>query len=125
MQFSKAQESLTAAQLCFDQRLYNSAANRCYYAMFQAAVVALEAAGFRPRGKEWSHEGVQATFATELTRRRKLYPHELAGYLSEALAIRHTADYRDADVSQSQTRRLLKWAQAFVGKVQEVTGYGS
>ena len=62
MEITKAEESLKAADLCYSQGLYNSSASRGYYAMFQAAQVALEAAGFtRP---EWSHAGLHATFAT-------------------------------------------------------------
>ena len=60
MEMAKAEESLRAAELCYAQDFYNSSANRAYYAMFQAAQVALETAGFvRP---EWSHAGLHATF---------------------------------------------------------------
>jgi magnesium chelatase family protein len=53
------------------QPLDNSSTSRAYSAMFQAAQVALEAAGFtRP---EWSHAGLHATFAYELTRRQQQY----------------------------------------------------
>ena len=41
MEIAKAEESLKAAELCYAQGLYNSSANRAYYAMFQAAQVAL------------------------------------------------------------------------------------
>jgi len=67
MEMAKATESLRAVELCYAQGFYNSSANRAYYAMFQAAQVALETAGFvRP---EWSHAGLHVTFANELTRR--------------------------------------------------------
>ena len=58
MLIEKALESLKAAELCFDERLFNSSASRAYYAMFQAAVVALEKIGLNPKGEKWSHEGV-------------------------------------------------------------------
>ena len=71
MEMAKAEESLNAAELCCAQGFYNSSTNRAYYAMFQAAQVTLETAGFmRP---EWSHAGRHATFANELTRRRKQF----------------------------------------------------
>jgi uncharacterized protein (UPF0332 family) len=41
MMLEKALESLRAAELCFQEKMYNSTANRAYYAMFQAAVFAL------------------------------------------------------------------------------------
>ena len=41
MNMAKAQESLQAAELCHKAGLYNSSVSRAYYAMFQAAQVAL------------------------------------------------------------------------------------
>ena len=72
MNIEKAHESLNAADLCFQNLMYNSTANRAYYAMFQAAIVALKQTGITPQGEQWSHEGVQAMFALELTRQRKI-----------------------------------------------------
>ena len=66
MLIEKAQESLRAAELCYTAKLYNATANRAYYAMFQAALVALKRAGITPKGEQWSHEGLQAAFAKEL-----------------------------------------------------------
>ena len=121
MQIEKAHESLRAAEVCFGEKLYNSTANRAYYAMFQAAVVALETVGFRPKGKEWSHEGVQATFAMELTRRRKLYSVSLVADLLDILSIRHQADYKERNVSREDARDALKAAQHFVEAVVTAT----
>jgi len=42
MDIARAQESLQAAELCLQTGLVNSAVSRAYYAMFQAAQVALE-----------------------------------------------------------------------------------
>jgi uncharacterized protein (UPF0332 family) len=119
MLIEKAQESLKAAELCFGERLYNSASNRAYYAMFQAAVVALEKIGLNPKGEKWSHEGVQAMFATELTQRRKLYPSKFAQYLADGLFIRNRADYMDANISERQARRILHWAHGFLSGNEE------
>ena len=84
MEMAKAEESLNAAELCYAQGFYNSSTNRAYYAMFQAAQVALETAGFmRP---EWSHAGLHATFANELTRRRKQFAPVLARDLCSGAA---------------------------------------
>ncbi|MBI3796590.1 MAG: HEPN domain-containing protein [Deltaproteobacteria bacterium] len=47
MNLDRAQESLKAAELCLPEGLMNSAASRAYYAMFQAAQVAMAVAGFR------------------------------------------------------------------------------
>jgi uncharacterized protein (UPF0332 family) len=83
MLIEKAQEALCAAEVCFGEKLYNSPANRAYYAMYQAAVVGLEQVGARPKGDQWSHDGVQAMFTLELTRRRKRFPSSFARDLAD------------------------------------------
>ncbi len=118
MYLEKAQEALRAAQLCFGERLYNSTANRAYYAMFQAAIAALEQFGVRPKGEHWSHENLQAEFAAELIHRRKSYPRHLARYLPNAMRLRHQADYRAVSVSKAQAERVLRLATEFVQVVE-------
>ena len=87
-QCGQGRESLAAARLCYAQGFYNAAVNRAYYAMFQAAQVALETAGFLD--PKWSHAGLHATFANELTRRRKRLPWPGISPLSRSCAIRQT-----------------------------------
>ena len=78
-------------------RHVNSAASRAYYAMFQAAQIALEYIG---SGRAmWSHAGLQAAFATECIHRRKVYPAALREHLSIGLRIRQVADYGHTGVS--------------------------
>ena len=121
MRLEKARESLRAAESCLGLGLLNSCASRCYYAMFQAAVVALEARGFHRDA--WSHTALQTTFTNELIHRRKIYPRQLAEYLSRALFWRNIADYGDAEISQRRAKQLVGWANAFISKVQEVTNH--
>lgn len=61
---AKAQESLAGTISEYEQNRYNNAANRAYYACFQAAISALNVAGMRPPGgkDEWSHGLVQSQF---------------------------------------------------------------
>jgi uncharacterized protein (UPF0332 family) len=121
-EIAKAEESLKAADLCYAQGLYNSSTSRAYYAMLQAAQVALEAAGFARL--EWSHAGLCATFANELTRRRKLYPSTIASDLAIVIDLRHTADYRAHDVGKRQSLRALNKAKRFVNAVKERIFHG-
>jgi uncharacterized protein (UPF0332 family) len=102
MQIEKAQESLRAAELCYQEKLYNSAANRAYYAMFQAAMVGLLQSGVRPRSGEWTHEQLRGTFAVELTHHRKIYPSRFVTYLADAWHLRNQADYTEKIVSTRQ-----------------------
>jgi hypothetical protein len=41
---------------------------------------------------------LQAAFATELVRRRKLYPPSFVHYLAEGMELRHRADYSDLQI---------------------------
>jgi uncharacterized protein (UPF0332 family) len=116
----KAQESLAGAASEFANGRYNNCANRCYYACFQAAIVALLRAGIRPRGSsdEWSHAFVPARFDGELVNRRKLYPSELRGVLGAAYVLRQTADYELELISQTRAERALRRTRAFVQTIQ-------
>src|SRR5215213_4710959 len=73
---AKATESLLAAESEYVNGRYNSCANRCYYACFQAAIMALLREGIRPRG-QWSHEFVHAQFVGVLINQRKRYDSDL------------------------------------------------
>ena len=57
---SKAHDTLLAAQVLLEKELYDSCANRAYYAAFQAALAALTSFGLKAEKSE--HKWVQATF---------------------------------------------------------------
>ena len=122
----RASESLAGADSEVANGRYNNAANRAYYACFQAAIAALRWAGVTPRraSGEWSHAFVPAQFDGELINRRKLYPPELRGTLSLNQILRTKADYHEARVSHTEASRALRRARAFVEAIQ-VTGGGS
>jgi len=123
MDLDRARESLRAAELCLREGYANSAASRAYYAMFQAAQVALEYIG---SGRTmWSHAGLQSTFATECIHRRKIYPAIFRNHLTFGLEIRQEADYGYAGVSQKAAQRLLQRALAFVSAVEEAISHGT
>lgn len=111
----RAQESLSAAQLCLRHGLLNSAASRAYYAMFQAAQVALKQV--RVERPMWSHHGLQATFVAELIARRKAYPAGFRDYLTTALQVRLAADY-GWGVSRKITQRLVRHAATLIAAVE-------
>jgi uncharacterized protein (UPF0332 family) len=105
----------------FAQGRFNNAANRCYYACFQAAVVALHHAGLAPRGgrTEWGHALVQAEFVRRLIHRRRLYSTSLRQVLGRNLTLRHTADYAPDLVTQTQAARALQRTQDFLAAIRE------
>jgi uncharacterized protein (UPF0332 family) len=93
-----------------------------YYAMFQGTQVALDAAGFVRL--EWRRAGLHATFANELTRRRKLCSSTFASDLAILMGLRHTADYRVHDLGKRRALRALNKASRFVNAVKKRIFHG-
>jgi uncharacterized protein (UPF0332 family) len=118
---AKATESLlTAESECVNGR-YNSCANRCYYACFQAAIAALLREGIRPHG-QWSHEFVQGQLVGVLINQRKRYDTELRRVLSDNQSLRDQADYRPALVTATQAGRALRRSRLFVAAIRQRGG---
>jgi uncharacterized protein (UPF0332 family) len=91
MEFERVQSSLRAAELCLEQGLLDSAVNRTYFALFQAAIWASESRGIRRR--ERTRKGVHSHFVQLFVRRRKLVSSSFAGALPSVMHLRHVADY--------------------------------
>ena len=110
---AKAAESLQSAESEFANGRYNSCANRCYYACFQAAIAALLREGIRPRG-QWNHEFVQAQLVGVLINQRKRYDRELRRVLADNQILRDQADYRPELVTATQASRALRRSRMLV-----------
>lgn len=121
---SEAEESLAGAASEHNNGRYNNAANRAYYATFQAAVFALQAAGLSSSGphRTWSHGSVQAVFARELIAGRKLYPSGFRDVLSRNYLLRESADYGRDVVSETQAARALGRTRTFVQAITQQGG---
>jgi uncharacterized protein (UPF0332 family) len=118
---TKAEESLRTAESEFANGRYNSCANRCYYACFQAAIAALLAEGIRARG-QWSHEFVQGQFVGVFINQRHLYDTQLRRVLSDNQSLRDKADYRPELVTATQAGRALHRTRTFVAAVRQRGG---
>ena len=118
---AKAAESLQTAESEFANGRYNSCANRCYYACFQAAIAALLAEGIRARG-QWSHAFVQGQFVGMLINQRHLYDTQLRRVLSDNQNVREKADYRPELVTATQASRALRRTRTFVAAVRQRGG---
>ena len=118
---AKALESLASAERDFEEGRYNSCANRCYYACFQAAVAALISEGIRPPAASgrWEHGFVQAQFVGVLIERRKMYPGTLRRVLGDTIDARVVADYQPEGVSSRRASRLVRAVRNFVATVGE------
>ena len=121
---AKARESLAGAESELAAGRYNNAANRAYYACFQAAVHSLTLLGVKPPGTSgrWGHEYVQARFSGDLIGRRKRYPADLQSILEQGFRLRATADYDRVSVHEVQTARAVRRAREFVAAVAEREG---
>jgi len=113
---NKAKENINAAQICFDNCLYNACANRMYYALLQAVFVALKSRGI-DRGKI-DHKRVQADFAEKLIKRQKVYPTQYKSYLSSMQLIRNKADYLQDSITQKVANRWLYRAKDLIELIE-------
>jgi uncharacterized protein (UPF0332 family) len=117
----KAIAALEGAESELRAGRFENVANPCYYACFQAAIAALEAAGIRPssgaKGR-WTHEGEQELFAGILVNRRKRYPGHMRDVLSRLSSTRVRADYSRDRVSEDQARRALRRSREFVETIR-------
>jgi uncharacterized protein (UPF0332 family) len=121
---AKAAENLQTAESAFANGRYNSCANRCYYACFQAAIAALLREGIRPRG-QWSHEFVQAQLVGVLINQRKRYDPELRRALADNQMLRDQADYRPELVTATQASRALRRSRLFINAIRQRGGGAS
>ncbi len=115
--FAKAKENLRAAQICFDNGLYNACANRTYYSALQAAVAALSHRGIRRDKVE--HKWVQADFSGRLIRKQKIYPARLKSYLSDMQLIRNKADYSVENISRQRAGKRLAKAGEMIELIEK------
>ena len=117
----KPREFLVVAEWCFDNRHYNSCANRAYYSMFRAAFAALRRlVRQKILPEESSHKGLISVFTRELINRRKVFPKIFSNYLRDAADLRGQGDYQDDDVTERKARKSLEYAKEFLTKVEEV-----
>jgi uncharacterized protein (UPF0332 family) len=122
---AKAKESLASARADNRARRHNSAANRAYYAAFQAAVAALIDADIRLANDDWGHRFVMSQFSGKLIRQRKLLPRALRSTLGDLFDRRVTADYSAENVSAADAGGAVKRAGRLVGAVSATAGTGS
>ena len=119
---AKASESLLSAESECSNGRYNSCANRCYYAAFQAAIAALLRGGIRTSSDRWPHAFVQSTFAGQLINRRHRYPAEFRSTLGDLQHLRNRADYTIDVITQTEANRGLRRCREFVTAIQREVG---
>lgn len=108
-------ETLAAAALCLERKLYKDAINRCYYAAFYAvrAILALEEVDFK-RHKDAVGYFNRNYVATEI------FPREIGKKLGRLKQERESSDYDDFYiVSASDANEYYENAKLIVEVVQD------
>lgn len=104
---AKARQAAASAHLLLDHGDVDGACNRAYYAMFDAAKAALQAAMPSEESLIRSHSGLIAAFGLRLVKPGQVAP-ELGKALNRVFDIRQVADYTGEAVSLD----LASWAVA-------------
>jgi uncharacterized protein (UPF0332 family) len=92
-----------------------SVINRCYYAMFYAALALLQTIGkISPK-----HTGVLSLFDTEFVR-KGLFPREMSKEFHRTFKLRQTSDYEVASPLDAETvEEIRKESSSFVAAVNQ------
>jgi uncharacterized protein (UPF0332 family) len=112
---TKAQENLQDAEVAFEAGRYNAAANRAYYAAFQAAIATL--AEENVRHDKNPHSWVQAQFNERLIKARRYYPSKLSSYLMDMQKIRDNADYKTTMINKKTAKEQLQQSKEFCSHI--------
>jgi uncharacterized protein (UPF0332 family) len=120
---AKAKQCLAGAELAVAHGQYNNAANRAYYAAFQAAVAALTAAGIEPpTPRYWAHDFVLHEYSRRLAHAGGGYAPSSGGVLKALLDERLKADYEVELIGRASGERALALAREFVDAVRQQLG---
>lgn len=106
----QAKEDLTASKLLYNSKLYKSANNRAYYAIFHTirSILALEPIDFK------KHKDVIAYFNKNYIR-TEIFSKKLGRKIVEASKIREDSDYDDEFiVSESDTQAQIQTAEELI-----------
>ncbi len=114
---NKAKSNLAAAELCFDNGLYDATANRAYYAALQAAIAALASIGLQRTKAD--HRRIQADFCEKLIKRQKVYPARLKSYLMVMQSVRNQADYTEVCTGKKLARQQIERAGQMIAFIEK------
>lgn len=115
---AKADMACSSARILLDLGDVDGAANRAYYAMFDAARAALLASG-APVDSEIgrTHSGLIGAFGNYLVKNGPV-SKELGRLLNRAHEIRLVADYNSVSVEPSDAKEMVEQAETFVAAMR-------
>ena len=113
---SKAQRSLAAAKVLYQQEFYDFSVSRLYYAMFYVAEALLDREGFSFS----SHSAVISAFGQQLAR-KGIVPIEFHRQLIDAQTQRTQADYDpEVNLTRQDAEMMIQQAEFFLTNAIEV-----
>ena len=120
---NKSNQSLEGAKLLFENKSYDSAVSRAYFACYQYALVALHQHKIELypicNARKHNHKSITGAFSRYLIFEDNIYPNEIKSYLKELQEHRHTADYEPAySYDKKDAEAILKKAVHFCNIVK-------
>lgn len=113
----KAEEAARSARLLLDAGDANGAANRAYYAMFNAARAALAARTDLPIADVRRHTAVLQLFSLHLVKTGLIDP-AVSADLNEVFKVRAVADYDELPLSTDEAKELVVAMERMLGAVR-------
>lgn len=115
----KADRACSSARVLLDLGDVDGAANRAYYAMFDAAGAALLASGapVDPSNLTRSHSGLIGAFGNYLVKNGSV-SKDLGRLLNRAYEIRQAADYNGDSVELADAREMVEQAEIFIAAMR-------
>jgi uncharacterized protein (UPF0332 family) len=110
---AKADRCLRSATILIECDDPDSACNRAYYAMFNAARAALQAVGQDELAMAKTHSGLVAAFGLHLVKTGHI-PSELGRALAREALRRQVSDYEGDGVSLAEAQEAIRNANTFV-----------
>ena len=114
---AKAAQASASARALLELGDADGAANRAYYAMFDAARAALLARGALPETGR-THRGLIGTFGRFVLENRPDIK-EMGRFLNRAHETRLLADYTGDGVDREEAQKLVEQAAAFVAAMRD------
>lgn len=111
---SKAEEYLRNAAATLSLEMYDTAANRSYYAIFHAvrALLALDGKDFK------KHSGVISCFQMDYVK-TGIFDRQMSNIIKSAFSLRQESDYEDFYViSSEEVKRQVREAELFCNNIK-------
>ncbi|MCF8361174.1 MAG: HEPN domain-containing protein [Prolixibacteraceae bacterium] len=113
---SKAKNTLSEVDILMENRLWNTAVNRLYYACYYAVIALL----ISHKIKATTHAGVRQMFGLHFIK-VNIIDKELGKFFSEIYDLRQTGDYDDyIDFSEQDVRELIQPATSLINQIETI-----